>query len=528
MSKEIFTVYSKEPNAMFDHVVLEKCIKKAITSSSMKLDPDCELEDENMPKTFVVSTYLDGTGTTAVRMRAFGTLTDDPFEAKVWEAARATSAAPTFFQPMVIDGIRYGDGGTGWNNPTEEAIDEAHIIWPKRPIGCLISIGTGLEDPLQLRDQSGKVSDSFLRSLFRTAAPKQDFKLRVAEFCVQCLTSCEKVHEKIDSNPTRYGLDSSYYRLNVPQGMSKIGLEEWDKLSEMKSLTKSYMDSGYIRRTKQTISKLLLNPQSAGKAREKDRQGRTTLHRAALRGDVQEIETQWDQGADIDALEDQKGWTPLICSIEQNHPEAFKTLLAIGADPNKPDSIPWTPLHHSLSGPKDPIFAWTLINEPRIEVDKRDNAGRTPLFHAVVGGQAAFISLLVSKGADVNARDNEGRIALHFASLLQNLEVLEELLKSRTDINIKDNYGRTPLHWATMRNDPTTVAWLLQKGADPQLQDLENQTPLQYAEKNNITACIPLLQAPNGRPSESQNPDTLAQLVQGLQVSESDGKPNIC
>jgi hypothetical protein len=74
--------------------------------------------------------------------------------APIWKAARATSAAPTFFVPIDIDGIEYGDAGIGYNNPVKEALAELHNMWPDRRIGCLLSVGTGLEKALQRPDES--------------------------------------------------------------------------------------------------------------------------------------------------------------------------------------------------------------------------------------------------------------------------------------------------------------------------------------------------------------------------------------
>jgi patatin-like phospholipase/acyl hydrolase len=38
-------------------------------------------------------------------------------EHKIWQAARATTAAPTYFPRMELDGCEYIDGGVGYNNP---------------------------------------------------------------------------------------------------------------------------------------------------------------------------------------------------------------------------------------------------------------------------------------------------------------------------------------------------------------------------------------------------------------------------
>ncbi|KAK7047686.1 hypothetical protein VNI00_006454 [Paramarasmius palmivorus] len=65
------------------------------------------------------------------------------------QAARATSAAPTYFDPITVDGTTFADaGGAGFNNPTEVAIREVAMIpeWINRGIGVIVSLGTGLND----------------------------------------------------------------------------------------------------------------------------------------------------------------------------------------------------------------------------------------------------------------------------------------------------------------------------------------------------------------------------------------------
>ncbi len=137
---------------------MENAFKKVIADS--KLQPDALLEAPITNKTFVfvIAIRTRGAGAAAQRMRTYSTDIDDAFSARIWEAARATSAAPTFFEPITINGVKYGDGGTGWNNPTAEAIAEAHRKWPGRRIGCLLSLGTGLEEANQLSDGNDELS----------------------------------------------------------------------------------------------------------------------------------------------------------------------------------------------------------------------------------------------------------------------------------------------------------------------------------------------------------------------------------
>ncbi|KAF2650662.1 hypothetical protein K491DRAFT_697115 [Lophiostoma macrostomum CBS 122681] len=73
---------------------------------------------------------------------------DDPrHEMKLWEAARATSAAPTFFRPFVNSRTKEGyiDGAIFHNNPVRIANYESKLIWPdveELHPDILLSIGT--------------------------------------------------------------------------------------------------------------------------------------------------------------------------------------------------------------------------------------------------------------------------------------------------------------------------------------------------------------------------------------------------
>jgi predicted acylesterase/phospholipase RssA len=155
LSRRVFSSPPNNPKAAFDEKILEEEIKNIVaTAVDGGQSPSMQLRDvrPDLCPTFVLATSLRAGG--AVRMRSFRTRYADPFPACIWQVARATSAAPTYFLPITIDDVEYGDGGMGWNNPAKEAIAEARDIWPDRPIGILISIGTGLEEALQLNDAS--------------------------------------------------------------------------------------------------------------------------------------------------------------------------------------------------------------------------------------------------------------------------------------------------------------------------------------------------------------------------------------
>ncbi|KAK1557151.1 hypothetical protein Q3G72_019057 [Acer saccharum] len=61
----------------------------------------------------------------------------------IWQAIRASSAAPYYLDDFSDDGYRWQDGAIVANNPTVFAIREAQLLWPDTRIDCLVSIGCG-------------------------------------------------------------------------------------------------------------------------------------------------------------------------------------------------------------------------------------------------------------------------------------------------------------------------------------------------------------------------------------------------
>ncbi|KAL4750029.1 hypothetical protein BDW72DRAFT_121271 [Aspergillus terricola var. indicus] len=78
-------------------------------------------------------------------------------EMKVWEAARATSAAPRIFKPFFhsASGQEYQDGAIYHNNPIDVAYREQKLIWPDMADShpdIVLSIGTSYNPKSQERD----------------------------------------------------------------------------------------------------------------------------------------------------------------------------------------------------------------------------------------------------------------------------------------------------------------------------------------------------------------------------------------
>ena len=133
---------------------------------------------------------------------------------KVWEVARATTAAPTYFPVMYIGQDAFMDGGVGANNPTTLAMTNARQITRTREhkVSILVSIGTGkLEEPSRF----GHVPVlGHMPALFKLAKKN--------------LTATEPVHENTQRIIQNQSPERTYYvRFNEDRQLGHMPLNDW-------------------------------------------------------------------------------------------------------------------------------------------------------------------------------------------------------------------------------------------------------------------------------------------------------------
>ncbi|KAF2437354.1 FabD/lysophospholipase-like protein [Karstenula rhodostoma CBS 690.94] len=134
----------------------------------------------------------------------------------IWEACRATSAAPLYFNKMTIHGVRYMDGGVGANNPAGYALNEALQMSSRsgkadsRP-AALISVGTGHKDP-----------QSRFRNIFD-----------IITWARKRITDTEEDHKNTEGRCEE--LKVPYQRFDVQEGLSKMKLDECRKKKAKKA-----------------------------------------------------------------------------------------------------------------------------------------------------------------------------------------------------------------------------------------------------------------------------------------------------
>ncbi|KIJ50252.1 hypothetical protein M422DRAFT_116234, partial [Sphaerobolus stellatus SS14] len=230
ITKTVFKATQVGRDGKFKHKVLEKVIKDVV-KNQVGTDEERMLDTrDNACKSFVCSRAAqDLSGGIPRLFRTYQSPEANMYNCMIWEAARATSAAPTFFERISIAGPghpkqSYIDGGLGRNNPTKQIIEEARLIFPDRHVACVISIGTGKPSTISIPKPS----------FFQRILPGELIRATIA-----IATDCEAIEQEVAQRFR--SVPDFYYRFNVEQGMQSIGLAEFDKMENVVAHTDQYI-----------------------------------------------------------------------------------------------------------------------------------------------------------------------------------------------------------------------------------------------------------------------------------------------
>lgn len=156
-----------------------------------------------------------------------------------------------------------------------------------------------------------------------------------------------------------------------------------------------------------------------------DAQGRTALHWATARAQLDDMRVLIAHGSSLDAM-DADGRTPILHAVDSGNDEAVRVLLMAGADPN----------------PTLPVGVFRS----------------SPLTAACFGRRAGMVKLLLRYGARIDAVNPEGRTALHAAATTQSDECAAILLEAGASPEDVSKNGQTPLSTAIMNNSHVVLA----------------------------------------------------------------------
>lgn len=206
----------------FSSTPLEDCIKSTIWSKDLSEQALLKEVDGDACRIFVCATRAEDHSLAI--LRSYKTRRHDPlFDiCKIWEAARATSAASTFFEPIEIGPShqKFVDGAlTGKNNPIRTANTESRDMWPGQD-RLILSIGTG-------------------------AAPGQAVTgnlISLATRLKEIVVDSEQTDRDFRMENNAMIRNGRLYRFNVLHGLADVGLEEHQAINKIATYTDRYLD----------------------------------------------------------------------------------------------------------------------------------------------------------------------------------------------------------------------------------------------------------------------------------------------
>ncbi|KAH8928192.1 FabD/lysophospholipase-like protein [Atractiella rhizophila] len=209
--------YSAERLEDVFHKIITRQAPSSVSSSQLPMK-DAAIKDRC--RSFVVSRY-EANAVVSTEMRTYDGLSavHSAAQCTVLEAARATSSAPQFFPPIVIDKSKYI--AVGNNNPAAIAIDESKHIWGEgSQVACLVSLGSGIAPAVKWGQTSGEI------------------ELAVKAIIEDCAHIADQLKMKMQLG----GLGHRYHRFSV-NTMGGIKWEEWERTEDVVGCTKAYMEA---------------------------------------------------------------------------------------------------------------------------------------------------------------------------------------------------------------------------------------------------------------------------------------------
>ncbi|KAM4610678.1 calcium-independent phospholipase A2-gamma-like [Polymixia lowei] len=178
----------------------------------------------NSPKAFVFRNYNHTPGSLSRYAGGSGY--------QMWEAVRASSAAPGYFQEFPLQSDIHQDGGIILNNPCALAVHESRLLWPKQPFQCVLSLGTGRFDSAK----RGPTTSTSLRAKISNL--------------ISSATDTEGVHTLLDDLLA----PDVYFRFN-PMLSAEVSLDE----SRPEALDRLQRDTHiYLERNRPKLARLCL------------------------------------------------------------------------------------------------------------------------------------------------------------------------------------------------------------------------------------------------------------------------------
>jgi len=214
-----------------------------------------------------------------------------------------------------------------------------------------------------------------------------------------------------------------------------------------------------------------------------------SIWQAAHEGDLQTvIEHIEKKGKNIDS-KDEDERTALHWAASAARLNVVSYLLEKGANPDSTDESKSTPFMSAVAAGHEAV-AKVLLDSGKINVNSKNDTGRTPLHYACSKALVSIVELLLAKGAKVNVADNYGVTPLHRAASNSNektlqitCRIIEMLLQKGANLDAMDKHKQTPLQIACVENCEKIALMLVAAGADVEIENADS--------KNAMELCLP-------------------------------------
>lgn len=253
-ASEIFSKRRKSLVEKYKAKALEETVKRLVRDQAKGFSMRDRRPAEAKGHAFVC-TMPEKRHKEVVRLRTYDVKGDKYPNCLIVEAARATTAATTYFRPMAIrdeEGNQemFVDAALGTNNPISVLWDEASDLYgKKRKLGCVVSLGTGSRDVEMVSNGDRLVE-------------KMKFLISAAKLTKELGTDSEKDHLRWQAKFEEF--EHTYFRLNVDGGAQGIELSEWEKIEELKRRTREYLQAPNVKEMVDDLAEVLLDSRDSG------------------------------------------------------------------------------------------------------------------------------------------------------------------------------------------------------------------------------------------------------------------------
>ncbi len=260
---------------------------------------------------------------------------------------------------------------------------------------------------------------------------------------------------------------------------------------------------------------------SSDSVNQKNAQGQSLLHIAALKNDAEMVQFLIDMKADTEVT-DSSGKTPMAAAVGADCLDATRVLAQSGASIFATDSAGETV--YALARAKGKASLSAIIS--KATVAEQDGEGKTALHYAVASLDEEAVSVILASGGSASVADSKGQTPLAVAYLnpvpdasariaagllLAGAEPVRgqfsyfETAVLKRNPSMRFEEGKTPLHIASGNGHTGFVNYLISRKAAVNVKDVSSSTPLHEAVRGGHVDCTAILLGAGADPNQKDS-----------------------